>query len=78
MTIKQIKLKVIPRSSRNEIIKDETTGEIKVKLTAAPVDGEANKKLIAFLSDEWDMPKSKIRIIKGETSKNKLIEIEED
>lgn len=71
---KRITIKVLPRSSRNsiELLPD---GSYKVKITAAPVDGEANKKVITFLSKEWDVPKSKIKIVKGEASREKLIEI---
>lgn len=73
---KKITVKIIPRSSTNKIIGETTDGILKIKLTAAPVDGEANKKLISFLSKVWDIPKSKIKITKGETSRNKIIEIE--
>ncbi|MBD3311814.1 MAG: hypothetical protein GF349_05005 [Candidatus Magasanikbacteria bacterium] len=72
---KTYKIKVLPRSSKNEIVGKMEDGSIKVKLTAAPVGGEANKKLIALLSKEWKIPKSKIKIVKGLRSKNKLIEI---
>lgn len=73
---KRIIIKVLPRSSRNsiELLPD---GSYKVKITAAPVDGEANKKVITFLSKEWNVPKSKIKIVKGEASREKLIEIED-
>lgn len=71
---KTIKIKVIPRSSFNEII-ELPDGSLKIKLTAPPVDGEANKKLIDFLSKEWKITKSKIKIIKGEKSKEKIVEI---
>jgi uncharacterized protein (TIGR00251 family) len=74
---KKIKLKIIPRSSQNKIIGKDENGILKIKLTAPPIDGEANKNLIIFLSKEWCVPKSKIKIIKGETSKNKIIEIED-
>ena len=74
--IKQIKLKIIPKSSCNKIVGKMDDGVLKIKLTAPPVDGEANKKLISFLSKEWKISKSNIKIIKGETSKNKIIEIE--
>ncbi|MBP9695007.1 MAG: DUF167 domain-containing protein [Candidatus Magasanikbacteria bacterium] len=73
---KKITIKVLPRSAKNEIVNGDTEdGLIKVKLTASPVDGEANEALIKFLSDFWDIPKSKIRIVKGKTSRNKIIEI---
>ena len=72
---KKILIKIIPRSSQNKIVGKSADGILKIKLTAAPIDGEANKKLIDFLSKEWKIPKSKIKITKGETSRNKVIEI---
>jgi len=72
---KLIKIKIIPRSARNQIIGEMPDGSLKIKLTAPPVDGQANKTLIAFLSKEWDVPKSKIQIVKGKISRNKIIEI---
>ncbi len=74
MQIKKIYIKLIPRSSLNQITKI-SENEYKIKITSAPVDGEANKQLISFLSKEWKIAKSKIKIIKGETSRNKIIEI---
>lgn len=73
---KMLRIKVIPRSSKNEIVGEMTSGAIKIKLTAAPVDGEANKKLIALLSKEWNIPKSGITIVKGEKGREKVIEID--
>lgn len=75
MPTKQIKIKLLPRSSINQIMETDETGEMKIKIKSPPVDGEANEKLIRFLSKEWDVPKSKIKIIKGEKSKHKVIEI---
>lgn len=75
--MKTIKLKITPRSSKNEIGETMSDGTLKIKLKAPPVDGEANKELIKFLSAEWKIPKSKIKIIKGLTSRTKIIEIED-
>jgi uncharacterized protein (TIGR00251 family) len=44
-------------------------------VTAPPVDGKANKALIALLAKEFKAPKSKIKIVQGETSRDKLIEL---
>lgn len=73
---KKIKIKVLPRSSKNEIIGELTEGTLKIKLKAPPVDGEANAELIKFLSKEWKIPKYKIKILKGQTSKTKLVQID--
>ena len=66
-----IKVKIVPNSSRNEIILEEVF--IKVKVTAQPIENKANKALIEFLSKQFKLPKTSIQIIKGETSKDKTI-----
>lgn len=64
-------LRILPNSSKNEIIKSE--GVIKVKITSPPVDGKANKTLIEYLSKNFKIPKTSFKIIKGETSKDKTL-----
>ena len=66
-----IKLKISPNASKNEIIRNET--EIKVKITAQPIENKANKDLIEFLSKKLKISKSNIEIVKGETSKEKTL-----
>ncbi len=66
-----IKLKISPNASKNEIIRNET--EIKVKITAQPIENKANKALIEFLSKKLKIAKSNIEIVKGETSKEKTL-----
>ncbi len=64
-------LRILPNSSKNEIIKSEDV--IKVKITSPPVDGKANKALIEYLSKSFKIPKTSFKIIKGETSKDKTL-----
>ena len=64
-------LKLIPSSSKEDIILEENF--IKVKVTAQPIENKANKALIDLLSKYLKMPKSAIEIIKGKTSKEKSI-----
>lgn len=66
-----ITLKISPNTSKNEIIKSEEG--LKVKITAQPIDGKANKALIEYLSKQLKIPKSSIEILKGETSKEKTL-----
>lgn len=66
-----IKLKIVPNSSKNEIILEDEF--IKVKVTALPIENKANKALIEFLSKQFKIPKTKIYILKGETSKEKTV-----
>lgn len=70
-----IVVKVTPKASKNEIIGWE--GDLlKIRLTAAPEKGKANDSLIALLSKKLKIAKSRIHILKGETSRQKLVEIE--
>lgn len=66
-----LQLRISPNASKNEIIRTEEI--LKVKITAQPIDGKANKALIEFLSKSFKIPKSSIEILKGETSKDKTI-----
>ena len=70
----RIEVKVQPRSSRNQI-SGEQEGALKVKLTAPPVEGEANQALVNFLARSLKLPRKNIILIRGETTRNKLIEI---
>lgn len=70
-----ITVKVIPRARKTELAGLMADGTIKVRLTAPPVDGAANKALIEFLAEVLDIPKSQIEIIAGETSERKLISL---
>ncbi|EKE11865.1 MAG: hypothetical protein ACD_15C00011G0004 [uncultured bacterium] len=71
----RIYIKVSPRSSKNEVTKI-AEGEYKVRLTAPPVDGQANAMLIKILSEYFDIPKSSLRIIGGKSAKTKIVEID--
>ena len=66
-----IKLKISPNASKNEIIKNGD--ELKIKITAQPIENKANKALIEYLSKVLRIAKSKIEIVKGETSKEKTL-----
>jgi hypothetical protein len=71
----RIYVKAIPRSSRNEVVKI-SDGEYRVKLTAPPVDGEANKKLIEILADYFGVSKSSVSIVGGKSAKTKIVDIQ--
>ncbi len=67
-----LSVKAKPRSSRAGLdgIFD---GAVRVRIRSAPVDGKANKELIETLADAFDLPKSSVVFISGETSKTKRI-----
>jgi len=66
-----INLRIIPNSSKNDIIIEDEF--IKVKITAQPIENKANKALVEFLSKQFKIPKTSIEIVKGETSKEKTL-----
>ena len=69
-----IRVKVLPRTSKNQIVGKEG-GVFKVKLTAPPVEGKANKALIQFLAKKLGLPKRDIEIVSGEHSREKSLKI---
>ena len=71
---KPIQVKVIPNAKKNEV-KGDSMG-LKVYLTAPPADGKANKLLLKVLAEHFNVRGSQIKIIKGEKSRVKIIEIE--
>jgi len=71
----KITIKVIPKAAKNEVVGWE--GEVlKVRLTAAPEKGKANEALITILSKHFKIPKSAIAILKGETSRHKVVQLD--
>jgi uncharacterized protein (TIGR00251 family) len=67
-------VKVQPRASKDELAGVLGDG-VKLRLTAPPVDGEANKGVIRFFSDLFQVPKSAVTIVSGLTSRTKMVEI---
>ena len=65
----------LPERARNEIVEVLHDQTVKIRLTAPPVEGKANKALIKFLSDVLDVPKSRIEIVAGQTGRDKLVSI---
>jgi len=69
-----IECRITPNARKTEI-KGEREGVLCIALNAPPVDGKANKALIIFLSEFFDISKSKIEIIKGIKGRHKIIKI---
>lgn len=70
----QLRVFIQPKSSRNEIIGIHNNA-LKIKITAPPVEDEANSCVIEFLSEVFRIPKRDIQIVKGQTSRNKVVHI---
>ena len=70
-----IAVRVTTRASKNQIVGALNDGTIKVRVTAAPTEGQANDELVKFLSDVLDIAKSRIEIVAGSTGRDKLISV---
>jgi uncharacterized protein (TIGR00251 family) len=70
----RVAIRVIPRASKNEIsLRD---GKLLVRVTAPPVDAAANDAVVALLAAHFGAPKRAVRIVSGERSRNKIVEID--
>ena len=67
-------VRVQPRASKDEIA-GEMGGALKVRLQAPPVDDRANEALVEFLAQLLKTPRTAVRILSGERSRTKRIEI---
>ena len=74
-SIVRIAVKVQPGARKNGIT-GYSDSVLRVKIAAPPVEGKANKELIAYFSDILDVRKGAITIEKGQTSRNKFLSIE--
>jgi hypothetical protein len=69
-----LSIKLQPRASRNEI--SEPLGEeLKIKVTAPPVDSAANEALIKLLAEKLGCSKSNVKLIRGQTARHKTLKI---
>jgi len=74
MTIK-IKVKITPNARQDKICGYIGKDILKIKIKAKPLNGKANTYLIKYLSKELDIPQSNFTIIKGKTSRIKILEV---
>ena len=70
----RLHLFIQPKASKNEVVGPHN-GEIKIKITSPPVDGEANSGLIEYLSKLFKIPKRDITLAKGETNRHKVVDL---
>jgi uncharacterized protein len=69
-------VQIQPKSSKDEVV-GMLGGNLKIKITAPPIDGKANEHLCRFIAKVFDVSKSQVSILKGETSKIKTLLIKQ-
>ncbi len=67
-----LSLKLQPRSSKNQI-GPVVGNQLKIHVTAPPVDGEANEALVRFLAEQLGCARGAVQFVKGQTSRNKVL-----
>lgn len=70
-----LRVKVIPRSPKSEIVGEMEDGTLKVKIAAPPEKGQANEELCAFLARHYGVPKGTVSVISGHSTQRKLVRI---
>ena len=69
-----LSVKLQPRASANEI--GEALGnELRIKVTAPPVDAAANEALVRLLAEQLDCPRGRVELVRGHTSRHKVIKL---
>ncbi len=75
----KLSIKVTPKANKNQVVEDiiDLLGQriLKVKVNQPPEDGKANKAVVELLAEYFKVKKNSVRIISGETSRNKIFEI---
>lgn len=65
---------VVPNAKRTEVV-GLHDGDLRVRLAAPPVDGKANEVLTAWVAVQLQLPKRAVRLLRGQTSRQKQLEI---
>ena len=69
-----LSIKLQPRASANEI--GAVLGnELRVRVTAPPVDAAANEALVRLLAEKLDCPRNRVELLRGQTSRHKLVKV---
>lgn len=69
-----LSVKLQPRAPANEI-GEPLANELRIKVTAPPVDSAANEALIRLLGETLDCPRNRIELVRGNTSRHKVLKL---
>jgi uncharacterized protein (TIGR00251 family) len=70
-----VPVRLQPRARRDEVV-GERAGAIVIRVTAPPVDGKANAALCAFVARAAGVPPSRVSVVRGQTSRDKVVRVE--
>jgi len=67
-------IKLQPRASANEIV-GPLGNQLRIKVTAPPVDSAANEALLKLLANHFDCPRNRVELVRGHTSRHKVVKL---
>jgi uncharacterized protein (TIGR00251 family) len=70
-----LSVSVVPNAKRTEVV-GLHDGDLRVRLAAPPVDGKANDTLTAWVADQLRLPKRAVRLLRGQTSRQKQLTVD--
>jgi uncharacterized protein (TIGR00251 family) len=73
--VADLTVRLQPRAKRDEVV-GQRGDAVVIRVTAPPVDGKANAALCAFLAAQAGVPKSAVTVVRGHTSRDKLVRVE--
>jgi uncharacterized protein (TIGR00251 family) len=69
-----LSLKIVPRASRNEIV-GISGNELRLRVTAPPVDSAANGAVLDFLAEHLGIPRRNLQLVRCATNPHKVVSI---
>jgi uncharacterized protein (TIGR00251 family) len=70
-----LRVRVTPRASRDEVLGWREPGVLAVRVTAPPVEGEANRAIIHVLAESLGVPRSAVTIVRGARGRDKTVRV---
>ena len=67
-----LNLRIVPRAAKNALA-GEHGDALKIRLCAPPVDGAANAALVEFLAETFALPRARVQLLSGQTSRTKRV-----
>jgi uncharacterized protein len=76
--VTKLALRVTPGADRTRVTGRLADGRLQVRVAARPERGEANEELVQFLARALGLPRAAVRVARGRTSRDKLMEVDVD
>lgn len=74
----KVSVTVKPGSKKGPLVQPSLLGELLVYVRDPALEGKANKAVVELLAEYYDVPKTRVTILKGHTSKYKVVNIDKD